>query len=115
MTLTSPADAIVTASSVWNLLRLIWWRKLQVWLKSAMPCARWSTTLPDGREQSGYFAANFTLAELETLYARQAIAGRDLASRQMYRCTNCCHPSASGVAPYALPSLCGYAVRRADA
>ena len=48
-------------------------------------CGRWSTVLPDGREESGFFVLNFTLVELRTLYAKQAIPGRDQSSRHKYR------------------------------
>ena len=41
--------------------------------------------LPDGREVSGFFALNFTMAELKTLFAKQAIPGRDQSSRHKYR------------------------------
>ncbi len=50
-----------------------------------MMCGRWSTALPDGREVSGFFALNFTLAELKTLFAKQAIPGRDQSSSHKYR------------------------------
>ncbi|CAK0784729.1 hypothetical protein CVIRNUC_007933 [Coccomyxa viridis] len=46
---------------------------------------RWTRTLPDGRTQSGFFAVNYTLAELKTIYAKQAIAGRSQASDHGYR------------------------------
>lgn len=46
---------------------------------------RWATTLPSGREQSGFFAANFTLQEIRTLYARQAIPFRNQASSHSFR------------------------------
>jgi hypothetical protein len=59
-----------------------------------MHYARWSTVLPDGKRESGFFALNFTLAELRTLYAKQAIPGRDQTSKHSYKC-DCCVPSAS--------------------
>ena len=50
-----------------------------------MVYGRWSTELPDGRTVSGFFAANFTLAELKTLYAKQALPGRDQSQSHKYR------------------------------
>jgi hypothetical protein len=54
--------------------------------------------LPNGKRESGFFALNFTLAELKTLYAKQALPGRDQSSKHKYRCDSSvpsCIPSLS--------------------
>ena len=57
----------------------------EVDLTLVLMLARWTRTLPDGRIQSGFFAVNFTLAELKTVYAEQTIPGRSQALNHEYR------------------------------
>ena len=59
-------------------------------MRNCVGGSRWSTVLPDGREQSGLFACNFTLQEIRTLYAKQAIPFRDQASSHTFRCSPGC-------------------------
>ncbi|KAK9804864.1 hypothetical protein WJX72_008990 [[Myrmecia] bisecta] len=42
-------------------------------------------TLPDGRNQTGFFVSDFTLAEIQTLYARQAMPFRDQSTTALLR------------------------------
>lgn len=46
---------------------------------------RKTTKVVDGVSEEGWFASDFTLAELKTLFAKQANAARDQSYNQMYR------------------------------
>ena len=55
-------------------------------------CCRTTLTLPGGSTQTGFFAINFTLGELQTLQARQALPFRaqNTSAGHRYRCSAQC-------------------------
>jgi glycerophosphoryl diester phosphodiesterase len=69
------------------LMMISWTCSHGIYEHTALAKCRWTVTLPSGRQQSGFFAANFTLQEVGTLYAKQAIPFRDQASSHSYRCS----------------------------
>lgn len=52
-----------------------------------MACRR-TVILPGGETISGFFASNFTLAEIGTLYAKQVFPFRDHQSSHQFRCSH---------------------------